>query len=58
MHDSQFSDRLSELEGEELPYGTSIEEYFINLAPAKDHDPDGATDLAPERPDFEDNFLY
>ena len=56
MNDSQFSDRLPELEGEELPYGTTIEEYFINLAPAKDHDPDGATDLAPERPDFEDNF--
>ena len=31
MIDSNFTDRLGELDGEELPYGTTIEEYFIDL---------------------------
>lgn len=52
MLDSDFADRLPELDAEELPYGTTIEEYFINLAMAKDHDPDGKTDLAPDRLEF------
>jgi len=56
MLDSTFTDRLSELDGEELPYGTTIEEYFINLLLAKDWDGDGATALAPDDPIFENPY--
>lgn len=56
MIDSNFTDRLGELDGEELPYGTTIEEYFINLLLAKDWDGDGADALAPDDPIFEDPY--
>lgn len=53
MLDSRFSDRLPELDAEELNYGTTIEEYFINLTLPVDYDGDGATNSAPNRPTFE-----
>lgn len=53
MLDSRFSDRLPELDSEELNYGTTIEEYFINLTLPVDYDGDGATNSAPARPTFE-----
>lgn len=53
MLDSKFSDRLPELDAEELNYGTTIEEYFINLVLPVDFDGDGATNNAPARPAFE-----
>ena len=52
MQDSIFTDRLQELSGEELPFGTTIEEYFINLLLAKDWDGTGADALAPDDPIF------
>lgn len=52
MQDSMFTDRLQELSGEELPYGTTIEEYFINLLLAKSWDGTGASALAPDDPIF------
>jgi len=52
MQDSMFTDRLQELSGEELPYGTTIEEYFINLLLAKSWDGTGANALAPDDPVF------
>jgi len=54
MEDSTFTDRLPELDGENLPFGTDIEEYFINLALPIAHDPTGANALAPQDPVFED----
>lgn len=54
MEDSTFTDRLPELDGENLPFGTDIEEYFINLALPIAHDPTGASALAPQDPVFED----
>ena len=54
MQDSTFTDRLPELDGENLPFGTDIEEYFINLALPIAHDPTGASALAPQDPVFED----
>lgn len=56
MLDSTFSNIMPELEAEELPYGTTIEDYFINLVVAKAYDSDGATALAPQRLDVEDPF--
>lgn len=52
MNDSVFTDRLPELDGEDLPFGTTIEEYFINLVQSVAYDGDGATTLAPKRADF------
>lgn len=56
MLDSEFKDRLPELDGEELPYGTTIEEYFVNLTLATAHDPTGAANLAPDDLVHEDPF--
>lgn len=53
MQDSRFADRLPELDAEELNYGTTIEEYFINLTLPVAYDGDGATNNAPHRPSFE-----
>ena len=53
MLDSRFSDRLPELDSEELSFGTTIEEYFINLTLPVDYDGDGTTNMAPKRPTFE-----
>lgn len=54
MLDSDFSDRFGELDGEELPFGTTIEEYFVNMVLPTDYDPSGATALQPKRASFED----
>lgn len=56
MQDSDFTDRLPELDGEELPFGTTIEEYFVNLLLAKDWDGTGADALSPDDPIFEDPY--
>lgn len=51
---SNFEDRLPELEGEVLPFGGTIEEYFTNLVLPVAFDDNGATALAPKRPTFEE----
>ena len=47
-------DYLPMLDGEMLPYGNSIEEYFMDFVAPIDHDPTGAGTLAPHDPTFED----
>lgn len=54
MLDSDFSDRLPELDSRELEYGTTIEEYFMDFVLPVNYDGDGTTDLAPKRPTFQD----
>lgn len=54
MLDSDFSDRFPELDGEELPFGTTIEEYFVNMVLPVAFDPDGTSALAPKRLSLED----
>ena len=51
--DSTFVDRLPELEGDELAFGTTIEEYFTDLVLPVNYDP-AATNMAPKRLTFED----
>lgn len=53
MLDSDFTDMLPELDGEALPFGTTIEEYFINLTLPEDFDLDGKDNMAPHRLEFE-----
>lgn len=63
--DGTFIDKLPELDGEDLPFGEAIEEYFVNLVPVRTYDdfegdyPDGADEGAaadannrPYRPSF------
>lgn len=55
--DGGFYDLLPELEGDELPLGKTIEEYFIDLtlpAAYTDAATDGAYDLTPALPSVED----
>lgn len=52
--DSMFEDRLPELEGKSLDYGTTVEEYFIDLRLPVADDPSGATNMAPRRNSFQD----
>ncbi len=54
MLDSDFTDRLPELDANELKYGTDIEEYFADLVLPVAYDGDGSTDLAPKRLTFQD----
>ena len=54
MLGSQFEDRLPEMEGDYLPYGSTIEEYFVDLRLPVDFDPDGATNSSPKRPTYQD----
>lgn len=56
MNDSTFTDRLPELDFEELTYGTTIEEYFMDLVLPDPHDPSGATTLAPRDVNFKDPY--
>lgn len=48
--DGSFIDKLPELDGEDLPFGEAIEEYFVNLVPVQAYDdfeadyPEGAKD--------------
>lgn len=48
-----YQDKLPELDGDDLPYGKTIEEWFIDLIMPKDFDEDGASTLAPSYPSFE-----
>lgn len=50
-----FSDPLNgRLEGQDLDYGFTIEEWYANLAAPQDYDPTGANTLAPHNLTFED----
>ena len=56
MIDGQFIDKLPELDGDELPLGKTIEEYFIDLTlpeAYKDITTEGGKDLAPALPTVE-----
>lgn len=52
--DGEFNDKLAEMNGDALPYGKTIEEYFIDLTLPSDFDATGATNLAPANPTCED----
>ena len=52
--DGSFQDKLPELDGQELPLGKTIEEYFIDLTLPADYDANGSTTLAPHYPSVED----
>lgn len=55
--DGVFADKLTEMDGEELPLGKTIEEYFIDLTLPTvytDASTEGAKDLAPAFPTVED----
>lgn len=54
MLDSNFEDRLPELDGETLPFGSTIEEWFTDLVLPVAYDADGSTNMAPKRPTFEE----
>ena len=53
MLDSNFEDALPELEGEALPFGATIEEYFVDLVLPVANNDAGSSALAPARPTFE-----
>ena len=56
MLDGQFIDKLPELDGEELPLGKTIEEYFIDLTLPEaysDITTEGAKDVVPALPTVE-----
>lgn len=53
MLDSNFEDMLPELEGENLAFGSTIEEWFTDLILPVNYDKDGSTNMAPKRPTFE-----
>lgn len=56
MLDGQFIDKLPELDGDELPLGKTIEEYFIDLTLPEAYstiDEEGAKDLQPALPTVE-----
>ena len=53
MLDGDFQDKLPELEGQDLPLGKTIEEYFIDLVLPTIKDPTGANTMAPSAPTFE-----
>ena len=55
--DGVFADKLTDMDGEELPFGKTIEEYFIDLTLPTvytDASTEGAKDLAPNLPEVED----
>ena len=51
--DGQFIDKLPELNGNDLPLGKTIEEWFVDLILPKDYDSTGATTMAPSYPSIE-----
>lgn len=63
MLDGKFIDKLPELDGDELPLGKTIEEYFVDLtlpeayaqtaSGSPDYDKEGAKDLTSQLPEFE-----
>lgn len=57
MLDGEYIDKLPELDGDELPLGKTIEEYFVDLTLPQsfsDYTTEGAKDNAPALPEFED----
>lgn len=48
--DGDFSDPLPELDGDDLNYARTLEEYFENLVMPEDNDPTGAHTLDPHMP--------
>lgn len=54
MLDGTFTDKLPEFDGENLPLGKTIEEYFIDLIAPSDYDATGANNDAPSYPSVED----
>lgn len=51
--DGEFNDKLPEFNGDDLPLGKTIEEYFIDLTLPEAFDNTGANALAPARPSVE-----
>ena len=64
MLDGRYINKLPELDGDELPLGKTIEEYFVDLtlptsfaqteSGSADYATEGAKDLTPALPEFED----
>lgn len=52
--DGLFADKLPQFDGEELPLGKTIEEYFQDLAVVADYDENGENALAPSYPTYQD----
>ena len=52
--DGKFQDKLPELDGNDLPLGKTIEEWFIDLTLPQDYDENGTNTLAPAYPSVED----
>lgn len=50
--DGMFEDKLSVLDGEELPLGKTIEEWYQDLILPSDYDSTGSTSLAPNDPTY------
>lgn len=50
--DSDFTDFLPFIDAGDIPYGESIEEWFMNLTLPQNYDGDGANVNAPNRPTF------
>ena len=53
MLDGDFEDKLPELEGNELPLGKTVEEYFIDLVLPTINSDNGAYTMAPSAPSFD-----
>ena len=52
--DGSFQDKLPELDGNDLPLGKTIEEWFIDLTLPQEYDENGANTMAPHYPSVED----
>lgn len=52
--DGLFADKLPQLDGEELPLGKTIEEYFQDLAVVADYNNQGTDALSPSYPSYQD----
>lgn len=52
--DGTFADKLPELDGNDLPLGKTIEEWFVDLVLPQTYDATGANALAPSYPSVED----
>jgi len=49
---SQFSPKFSRLDGEFLPFGKTVEEFYVELPAVRAYDPSGANALTPAYPVF------
>lgn len=52
--DGAYIDKLPQFDGEELPLGKTIEEYFVDLIAPSNYDETGADNEAPAYPSVED----